>query len=122
MVALGVACAGAPVLTPRPEDASAPDDFFKAVNPRKSRCAPAVLVLRESEVGERKFHELSQISATCYPGAPSACRQTLSERACALKADALILSEAPEGGATPVGASGQSAISVSGRAVKWVTD
>jgi hypothetical protein len=115
-------CAGNPVLTPRAEDASAPRDFYRALNPGKPGCKPAVSVLHENEVGDRKYHEVSRISATCYPGAPAVCRQTLSERACELKADALILSQAPEGGATPAGASGQSAISVSARAVNWVTE
>jgi len=117
--ALSSACAGGPALTPRLEDASAPHDFYKALNPGERKCKRDVPVLHENEVGDRKYHEVSAISATCYPGAPNVCQQTLRERACELKADALILSESPEGGATPPGASGQSAVSVSARAVNW---
>ncbi len=111
-------CAVTPVLTPRPEDASAPGDYYRALNPGTRQCKHEVPLLRADEVGTRTYRELSAVSATCYPGASNACRQTLSERGCELHADAVILDDSA-GAGTPPGASNQSSISSSGRAVKW---
>jgi hypothetical protein len=116
--ALFFGCAGAPALTPRLEDAAAPRDFYHSLVPPKPSCARAVPVLEPAEVGGRAFHEVSSISATCSPGSPSVCQEQLSERACELHADALIMDE-PASGGTPPGASAQSAIALSARAVVW---
>ncbi len=117
--ALLVGCAAGPSLTPRLEDASAPSDFYHSLVPAERKCKRDVPVLEAAEVGGRAYHEVSAISATCSPGSPAVCRQQLSERACELHADALILNEPPSGGGTPPGASGQSAIAMSARAVNW---
>lgn len=119
---IACACGGAtPALTPRLEDAAAPRDFYRSLNPDKPKCDPAPPILHQSEVGGRKYRELSALSATCSPGAPGACRRTLSDRACELKADALILDDVPEG-PVPAGASGQSESSLSARAVTWTVE
>lgn len=107
-----------PALTPRLQDASAPRDYYRALHPSGSKCKRQVPVLRAEEVGGRAYHEISRLSASCYPGAPEACKQTLTNRACELEADALILIESSPGGSPP-GASGQSSVSISARAVRW---
>jgi hypothetical protein len=116
--ALLCGCGATPALTPRLEDASAPPDYLRALRPHESKCHPEVPVLDADEVEGRASDEVSTISATCYPGAPEACKRTLADRACELKADAVILSE-PVAGGSPPGASGQSQMSLSGRAVRW---
>ena len=114
-------CVGAPALTPHLADAAAPQEYYRMmVNPAARHCVPGVPLLDAAEVHGRPFHELSTLSATCYPGAPSVCRQILSERGCELHADAVILQDS-RGTGTPPGASNQSAVSQSGRAVKWDT-
>jgi hypothetical protein len=111
-------CGATPALTPRLEDSSAPSDYVRGLLPHESKCHPEVPVLDADEVEGRAYDEISTISATCYPGAPGACKRTLADRACELKADAVILSE-PVAGGSPPGASGQSQTSLSARAVRW---
>ena len=118
LVVSALGCAGGPALTPRLADAAAPHDFYRTLNPGGRKCQYDVPLLRAAEAGGRPYRKLSALSATCYPGAPSACEQTLTERACELHADAVILDDGTSGG-TPPGASDQSAVSLSGRAVKW---
>ena len=115
---LATACTSRPALTPRLQDASAPGDFYRALRPAERTCERDVAVLSAAEVGGRSYREVSMISATCYPGAPNACRQTLRQRACELHADALILTDGESGG-TPLGASSQSVVSLSAHAVNW---
>ena len=104
--------------TPRPEDASAPRDYWAAAQTQTpAPCSPKVEILTRAEV-RRPYREIGSLSATCYPGAPTLCEQRLSARACVLHADALILNE-PESGGTPPGASAQSQISLAARAVRW---
>jgi hypothetical protein len=104
--------------TPRAEDASAPSDYLASANTAAATCAPEVELLRSAAEVRRPFRQLADLSATCYPGAPRVCENRLLARACELRADALVLNEATSGG-TPPGASSQSRISLSGRAVRW---
>ena len=122
MVAVLLACVGCASISPslalRPEDASASRDFYRGLKPAERTCKRDVPLLSSAEVGGRPYREVSALSATCYPGAPAACERTLANRACELNADALILNESSAGG-TPPGASSQSAVSMSARAVNW---
>ena len=118
---LGCGTTGSDVLASaafRSEDSLAPHDYYRELKPAKSKCHPTVPVLTEAEVGGRTYHEVGSLSATCYPGAPAVCKRTLSESACEHQADAAILVESAGGGAPP-GASGQSQVSMSARAVRW---
>jgi len=105
-------------LTPRIQDSPAPHDYFAEAKPTKQACDPPVELVRSSADEHRPYHEIASLSASCYPGAPTLCEQRLLQNACEHQADALILSES-EPGASPPGASGQSQISLSGRAVRW---
>lgn len=119
LVGLGVICSGCiSVPTPRAEDASAPSDYFASSNVATTACPREVELLRSAAEVRRPFRQLADLSATCYPGAPRVCENRLLARACELEADALVLSEATPGG-TPPGASSQSRVSISGRAVRW---
>jgi hypothetical protein len=104
--------------TPRPEDASAPREFFHQAKRPRSSCEPAVEVVRSVAEANRPYREVATLSASCYPGTPRLCEDRLAERACELKADAVILMD-PTSEGTPPGSSGQSEISMSGRAVRW---
>jgi hypothetical protein len=118
-VASGAALSCIP--TPRPEDAPAPRDYFRQATAPKRRCEPAVEVLRSPAEARGNYKELASLSASCYPGTPRLCEDRLAERACELKADAIILM-APTAGGTPPNTSGQSEISMSARAVRWSTE
>ncbi len=131
LTVFGVVCVAAAVLgcgttssdvlasaVPRSEDGLAPRDYYRELKPAQSKCHPAIPVLSAAEVGGRTYHEVGSLSATCYPGAPAVCKRTLSESACEHQADAAILVESAAGAAPP-GASGQSQISMSARAVRW---
>lgn len=113
--ALFSACLAA---TPNTEDAMAPQDFYAQVRPEPSKCGRSIEVVPSGTFPSRPFQELSRMSATCSPGAKSLCERRLEQRACALGADAVILDHA-QPGAVPPGASPQSQISLSGRAVRW---
>ncbi len=114
-------CATTPndlLAAPSPDDSLALRDYYRELKPAQSKCHPAVPVLSAAEVGGRTYHEVGSLSATCYPGAPAVCKRTLSESACAHQADAAILIE-PATGGSPPGASSQSQVSVSARAIRW---
>jgi hypothetical protein len=105
-------------LTPRSVDAAAPGDALEqAAGPRAS-CEPLVELLRSASAARRPYRELASLAATCSPGARELCERRLLERACELRASAVILSPDEPGG-TPLGGSKLSRISVSGRAVRW---
>jgi hypothetical protein len=78
-------------------------------------------LLRSGSELIRPYQEVATVSATCYPGTPRLCEQRLTQRACELKADAVILVESTAGG-TPAGSSTQSQIAMSGRAVRWTEE
>ncbi len=117
---LGLACSlpGCLALTPRNEDAAAPRDAYEQVTGPRPACNPLVELLRSPAEARRPYRELASLSATCSPGARELCERRLLERACELRASAVILSPETPGG-TPLGASTLSRISVSGRAVRW---
>jgi hypothetical protein len=106
------------VLTPRAEDSHAPSEYLAEVRAPAQRCNPPVELLRSAAEVQRPFTELASLSASCYPGTPAVCEQLLLQHACDRQADAVILMPA-QAGATPLGASGQSQVSMSGRAVRW---
>jgi hypothetical protein len=107
-------------LTPHPEDAQAPRDFYRQVRPPASTCKRMVEVLSPETPIRRPYKELSALSATCSPGARSVCERRLKDRACERGADAVLLNA--DAGPTPAGASSLSEISVSGRAVAWADE
>jgi hypothetical protein len=104
--------------TPRIEDAPAPRDYYRLARPSERKCSRDVSILRADQVGGRPYQELRSLSATCYPGTPGVCEQTLLERACELEADALLVLE-PQALGAPAGASTQSLSSMTARAVRW---
>ncbi len=106
------------VLTPRSEDASALPDSYRQATAPPVDCEPMVELLRSAAEVRRPYRQVADLSATCYPGAPRVCEQRLLARACQLHATAVVLSE-PTAEGTPPGASGQSRVSMSGRAVRW---
>jgi hypothetical protein len=113
-VALGlVACA-----TPRLQDSLAPVQY-RAAAKRHELCVPEVEVVRSASRVNRPYREVASLSAVCYPGAPSVCERQLLDRACELRANAIILTEAQAGG-TPPGGSIDSRVSQSAVAVRWV--
>jgi hypothetical protein len=116
-VAFAVGCSSMS-LTPRLQDSQAPRDYLAEAKPSKQSCDPPVELVRSPTDAQRPYREIASLSATCYPGAPTLCEQRLLQRACEHQADALILTESEPGGSPP-GASGQSQISISGRAVRW---
>lgn len=103
---------------PRIEDSPAPREYYEQTTTAESTCSPPVELLRSASEVVRPYREVATLSATCYPGTPRLCEQRLKERACELKAEAIILM-APTPGGTPSGASTQSQVSLSGRAVRW---
>src|SRR5512133_979099 len=113
-----LACVSLP--TPRVEDAPAPRDYFRQASMPKQSCDPPVEVVASPSQARLGYRELASISTRCYPGSPRVCELRLAERACALHADAVILTETSSD-STPLGASQQSEISMHGRAVRWVT-
>ncbi|HET7542150.1 MAG TPA: hypothetical protein VFK05_19920 [Polyangiaceae bacterium] len=106
------------VATPRIQDAPAPRDYYRLVKPAERKCARDVPLLNADQAGGRPYQELRTVSATCYPGTPGVCEQTLLERACELEADALLLRE-PSALGSPPGANPQSATSMTALAVRW---
>jgi hypothetical protein len=109
---------GGPALTPRLEDTHAPRDFYAQVHREEPACDRQVTVFPPGAAVGRPYKEVSSLSGTCSPGAIDVCEARMKQRACELGADAVILSE-PSPGPNPAGASGQSIVSRSGRAVRW---
>lgn len=106
--------------TPRIEDASAPRDYYRQASLSEQSCDPPVEIVPSPSRARLAYREIASLSARCYPGSPRVCELRLAERACALKADAVILTEGTSDG-TPPGGSQQSEISMYGRAVRWIT-
>jgi hypothetical protein len=102
----------------RPEDAPAAPDFYKTVSEREAPCDHPVQLLPAGAVPGRPHREVASLSATCSPGSISLCERHLKERACALGADALLLTES-EPGPNPAAKPGQSLVSRSARALRW---
>jgi hypothetical protein len=107
------ACLG----TPRVQDAPAIQDYARQVHHPPKKCDHHIELHRSAPFDEGNYVAIATLSATCYPGAPAICEQSLIERACKLGADILIVVEASAGG-TPTGASGQSLSSMSARAMR----
>jgi hypothetical protein len=116
LVVVALSCA--PALTPRPQDSSAPRDFYAQFSREKPACDREVAVLPAGSSTGRTYKEVASISATCSPGSIELCEERLKSRACELGADAVIETE-PAPGATPSGASGQSLVSRGARAIRW---
>jgi hypothetical protein len=112
------AMAGCIGTIPRPEDASAPRDFYKQVSEKEKPCDRPVQLLPPGAPLGRRYRELANLSATCSPGSVELCERRLKERACALGADALLFSDA-ESGPNPAAAPIQSLVSRSARALQW---
>src|SRR6478609_935023 len=104
--------------TPRIEDAPAPSDYYRLAKPSERKCKRDVPILQANQAGGRPYEELKTLSATCYPGTPGVCEQTLLERACELEADALLVLE-PQALGSPAGANTQSSTSMTARALRW---
>jgi hypothetical protein len=125
LVVCAIACGCAEVTpripTPHVQDAHAPADFYEANLHRESPpCDRAIALFPAAGAASgRRYKEIASLSATCSPGSLELCEQRLKERACELKADAVIMTESTPG-ASPAGASGQSLVSKSGRAIRWV--
>lgn len=116
---VGITLAGCNYMaTPHIEDAPAPRDYFRLAKPTERKCSRDVPLLHADQVGGRPYQELKTISATCYPGTPGVCEQTLLERACELEADALLMREPSALGAPP-GANTQSSTSMTALALRW---
>jgi len=104
--------------TPHIEDAPAPKDYFRLAKPSKRQCPRDVPILQANQAGGRPYQELKTLSATCYPGTPGVCEQTLLERACEIDAEALLMVD-PQALGSPAGASTQSQVSMTARALRW---
>jgi len=65
------------------------------------RCEHFLEMVPQSSV-TRPYDELSRVSVTCHPALPEMCDRSLRERACALKADVILLQPAAPGGARSV--------------------
>jgi hypothetical protein len=112
------ALGGCWALTPRIEDATAPRDFYAQTQPSKSKCVREIAVFPPGALPARPHKDVASLSATCYPGALELCEQRMKDRACELGGDALLLLESTAG-PNPAGASRQSLVARSGRAVRW---
>ena len=108
--------------TPHIEDSAAPGDTLAQLHLRgeKSTCDEHVQLVRSEAEATRQFESVAAISSTCSPGARGVCEQHLRERACELRADAVILGGGSGANAAPYGGSTRSLVSVAGRAVRWV--
>lgn len=113
-MALGfLACA-----TPRIQDSLAPGQYRTAARPHEL-CVPEVELVRSASGLNRPYREVASLSSVCYPGTPSVCERQLLDRACELRAHAVILTASQAGG-TPPGGSVDSRIAQSAIAVRWV--
>ena len=108
-----------PFGTPRIEDASAPRQYASAARPHP-RCEPMVELIRSVAQANRPYREVASLSANCYPGVPSECERQLLERACQLRAEAIILTDSKSEG-TPPGATKDSRVSRHAIAVRWTS-
>ena len=104
--------------TRRPQDAQAPHDFYKQVSEKEVTCDRPVKVLPPGALPGRPHREVASLSATCSPGSIELCERRLRERACALGADALLLTES-ESGPNPAAAPMHTQVSRSARALVW---
>ena len=118
VVAASHIAACSPALTPRLEDTHAPRDFYAQLRRPESKCDRNIAMLPSGSTPGRPHKEVSSLSATCSPGAIDVCEQRLKDRACELGADAVIPVESTPG-ASPAGASGQTLVSRSARAIRW---
>lgn len=103
--------------TPRIEDALAPSQYREAAQPH-ALCTPEVELVRTPSLANRPYREVANLSATCYPGAPTVCERQLLDRACELRANAIILIESRADG-TPIGGTKDSRVEKAAIAVKW---
>ena len=84
--------------TPRPQDSQAPRDFYASqLHREKPTCDKQVAILPAGASIGRAYKEVASLSATCSPGSPDICEQSLKNRACELAADAVIMSDRSPG-------------------------
>jgi len=99
------------------ENAHASRDFYEQWQ-NGPECARPIALFEAHAAPGRPSRQLADISTTCYPGSIELCERRLKERACALGADAVILTES-QPGPNPAGGNRQFYVSRSGRAVRW---
>jgi len=110
--------ASACITTPRPEDLPATREFLSVDTYKEKECDRPLSVIPAGAQSGRPHRELANISVTCYPGSLWLCERRLKERACALGADAVLLTDA-EPQPNPAGGSRLTQVSRSARAVRW---
>jgi hypothetical protein len=104
--------------TPRAQDALTPREFYQQATEREAPCDRPIKVLPAGVLPGRPHREIATISATCAPGALELCERRLKERACALGADVLVLTEG-ESGPNPAATPLHSFVSRDARALRW---
>ncbi|MFZ5893198.1 MAG: hypothetical protein ACOY0T_19215 [Myxococcota bacterium] len=109
---LASACWG----VPHPRESLGPKEFVERAKPERS-CDHLVEVV-DTSAAARPYQELSRMTATCHPTAPSLCERRLRERACSLGADAVLLTPT-EADRTPNSPYAHSQIAQNGIAVRW---
>jgi hypothetical protein len=112
-------CSCGGVGTLRPEDAPAPRDFYAQIRPAEEPRCQRELRLFHASQSVPAHQVVSTLSVTCSPGALPVCERRLLARACELEADALILDESSRPAGVPPGASSQSLVSRTGRAIRF---
>lgn len=81
----------------RVEDTPAWDDSIAQLKPMPE-CDHPVEVIEAGRTLVRAHRSIASMSATCSPGSPRVCKQTLLRRACELKADALVIDKSAGSG------------------------
>jgi hypothetical protein len=81
----------------RVEDTPALEDSITQLKPLPE-CEHPVEIVESRRAMLRAHRSIASLSATCSPGTPRVCKQTLLKRACELKADALIIDQRASSG------------------------
>jgi hypothetical protein len=101
----------------RVEDSAALRDSYKQLQ-AMPHCEHPIEVVDAELTTLRAHRTIASLSATCSPGSPRVCKQSLLERACELKADALIIEDRPPSGG-PWQGSDHTLKPMSARALLW---
>jgi hypothetical protein len=81
-------------------------------------CEHPVELLEPGTATLRPHRSIASLSATCSPGTPRVCKQSLLRRACDLGADALLINERPSSGGQWQG-SDYNLKSMAASAIRW---
>lgn len=101
-----------------PQDQFALRDAYRQLEPMPE-CEREIQWIESRSLVVRPHRTIGKLSATCSPGSPRVCKQTLMKRACELEADALLIEDSRAAGGNWQGGANFRLAPMNVEALRW---